>query len=826
MEAEDTYKQAAYRSIQRITRDQQYFDVDYLDTQDLVRKTPELQQCIQDQNQNDDESPFHVEDLSEGCDALDLSQSFYQAEKANFTQSKQEKDYFSPKNYSQILSQCTEITTNKEIKATGKKDMTHKDRIQPNNNQSQVTNLYSTMPAPCSQRWNKTGFRDMLQKQQDTLRAMAEDFQNSTKRISRNGKAISNYSTEKSEPSALSTTKMQRASSARNQRSQAKISGTVPDSSSRGRNSRSGLKPELSQTSVISSLTEQKWNTSILNSNRSSVQSYLDFRHQQSKERLENIKAERLKTQLSECKGKPVINKKSLKIAKKLNKNTFERLYRSGRKINGSNRNSSMGADARQFSNLHQTFRPNINKKSQSMSRSVKDLYTWNDQKNGNLEQKRAKLKAARIKICPGSVAILKNINFCSADSGYHKCKPPSLNADMVKDEVILPTEKSKNELKALKVNRLKIKPPKSSIKQKKIYTKSSIKTVGRVSQSIRSHILESSEVKSTSYRGTRSSHHQCLTDQSREVTYERLHKFYGTKLISNRANPSEESTGSLAFQKNSQGMLRKLSVAMNQNHIDSSLITSPFYSNPHDTQEHIERSSDEESGYTNEIEDIANLSLSENHVEETPIDDTFHRAIETSSITEEDLYVLSNETSKDEKCRERAIEKSQEPSPRPLVDLDLNQADGISQAQIQLRNPRRYRKYDYKVNKMTFRPIKSDINDSKASDDNSTHTQCHQARDLQEEEGGYLGSVTNLCGISGDSAKNAENRVDQSECEKSSRKSPEAYSEYEEYHRNSSISQGYVEVPNSSITQSQREDLIKRIMYLKMQKQHEDSIS
>lgn len=110
----------------------------------------------------------------------------------------------------------------------------------------------------------------------------------------------------------------------------------MPFSSYKGRNSGGGLKPELSQTSVISSLTEQKCNTSVLNSNRSSVQSYLDFRHQQSKERLEKIKAERLKTQLSECKGKPAINRKSLKIAKKLNKNTFERLYRSGRKANGS----------------------------------------------------------------------------------------------------------------------------------------------------------------------------------------------------------------------------------------------------------------------------------------------------------------------------------------------------------------------------------------------------------------------------------------------------------------------------------------------------------
>ena len=60
----------------------------------------------------------------------------------------------------------------------------------------------------------------------------------------------------------------------------------------------------------------------------SSVQDYLDYRHNETQERLKKIKAEQMKYALEKCSSKPMINKNSIKIAKNLNKNSVERLYK------------------------------------------------------------------------------------------------------------------------------------------------------------------------------------------------------------------------------------------------------------------------------------------------------------------------------------------------------------------------------------------------------------------------------------------------------------------------------------------------------------------
>jgi hypothetical protein len=70
-----------------------------------------------------------------------------------------------------------------------------------------------------------------------------------------------------------------------------------------------------------------------------------------------------------------------LKIAKKLHKNPVERLYKGHLEKN--NKNAIM--HKLQLWEKDNTFSPQINNQSRSLTRTVEDLYNWNEQKQGKL---------------------------------------------------------------------------------------------------------------------------------------------------------------------------------------------------------------------------------------------------------------------------------------------------------------------------------------------------------------------------------------------------------------------------------------------------------
>lgn len=137
-------------------------------------------------------------------------------------------------------------------------------------------------------------------------------------------------------------------------------------------------------STILSSLIEHKNNTAILNSITSSVQNYLDYRHNETQEKLKKYKSEQMKKELQKCTSKPVINKNSIKIAKNLNKNSVERLYRAKLEKN----NEHLLLQKQKFWEAQNTFSPNINEQSKSLTRTVDDLYSWNDRKENTIQLK------------------------------------------------------------------------------------------------------------------------------------------------------------------------------------------------------------------------------------------------------------------------------------------------------------------------------------------------------------------------------------------------------------------------------------------------------
>lgn len=91
-----------------------------------------------------------------------------------------------------------------------------------------------------------------------------------------------------------------------------------------------------------------------------------------------------MKKELLNCTSKPVINKKSIKIAKNLNKNSVERLYRAKLEKN----NENLLLQKQKFWEAQNTFSPNINEQSKSLIRTVDDLYNWNDRKESTIHLK------------------------------------------------------------------------------------------------------------------------------------------------------------------------------------------------------------------------------------------------------------------------------------------------------------------------------------------------------------------------------------------------------------------------------------------------------
>jgi G3E family GTPase len=158
-------------------------------------------------------------------------------------------------------------------------------------------------------------------------------------------------------------------------------------------------------------LIEQKHNSTILNCTTSTVQNYLDYRHNVTKEKLQKFKADQLKKELSKCTSKPVINKKSIIIAKRLQKNPVERLYRAKLEKN----NEQALRHKRQFWEAENTFSPAINHQSRSLTRTVDDLYSWNERRENQLQLKKQQIDSDaggyKIAMCPGSASIINNLD-------------------------------------------------------------------------------------------------------------------------------------------------------------------------------------------------------------------------------------------------------------------------------------------------------------------------------------------------------------------------------------------------------------------------------
>jgi hypothetical protein len=140
-------------------------------------------------------------------------------------------------------------------------------------------------------------------------------------------------------------------------------------------------------------------------SSSTSVKNYLDYRHNETKEKLKLLKESQMKAALSKCTSKPTLNKKSLKIASKLNKNSVDRLYKAKLQKN----NPKLMMQKRPMFEPENTFSPNINNKSRGLSRTVKDLYSWNERKNNKImhTQDTYDMNSQQVVMSPGS----RNIN-------------------------------------------------------------------------------------------------------------------------------------------------------------------------------------------------------------------------------------------------------------------------------------------------------------------------------------------------------------------------------------------------------------------------------
>jgi len=225
--------------------------------------------------------------------------------------------------------------------------------------------------------------------------------------------------------------------------------------------------------SVLSSLIEQRNNTSVMNCTTSTVQNYLEHRHNITKDKMRRYKSERMMKEKSQCTEKPKINKKSLKIAKKLIMSPVDRLYKVGLKKN----NPQVLKNKQKLYESQNTFSPQINHKSRSMTRSVQDLYTWNDKKVNDLITKKQasskKFDSRKVPICPGSASIIKNL-----DELVNKCSQKifkvrnfgengSRNSSRIEEKHNSLNYLKEVEESAINANRLNIKKPKQKAKRK-----------------------------------------------------------------------------------------------------------------------------------------------------------------------------------------------------------------------------------------------------------------------------------------------------------------------------------------------------------------------
>lgn len=180
-----------------------------------------------------------------------------------------------------------------------------------------------------------------------------------------------------------------------------------------------------------------------------------------------------MKKELSKCSSKPTINKKSIKIASKLNKNSVERLYRAKLEKN----NEYAIQQKLRMIDQNNTFSPSINDKSRGLARTVQDLYSWNERRNNKITAQKEHYDAQnsnyKVEMCPGSTNIIYNlddlVDKCnekiSSVREYAHLSSRNSQYDAQKFNTINFTKDA--EVNAMKSNRLNIRKPKLSKKRK-----------------------------------------------------------------------------------------------------------------------------------------------------------------------------------------------------------------------------------------------------------------------------------------------------------------------------------------------------------------------
>lgn len=383
-------------------------------------------------------------------------------------------------------------TTNIQAQKSSRNNSLSNDRTTPDESSNNISrSRHSQSIIIPEKKWDKDHFREILERQQSSLK------QNLAKRqYSSTQRKVFDYSADLKQD--LSNVVSKRVNSfQRIQKSNASAAKPKANNNgiyqglstltilnkpmhSKGRNLSMNrtLTKEDSQNSnvtnsnsIITSLIEQKNNTTVLNCTSSSVQNYLEYRHMVTRDKLNKYKADKMKDELSKCTSKPNINKKSLKIARKLQKNPVERLYKG--QLEKNNKNALI--HKLQMWEKENTFSPQINNQSRSLTRTVEDLYTWNEQRQGKLNFMKNIYQnvGGKVEICPGSKNIIRDL-----DSLVDKCndkinsvrshsKSESTTKSHIEAKHNALTFVRQAEAKSIKKNKLIIKKPKKQRKKK-----------------------------------------------------------------------------------------------------------------------------------------------------------------------------------------------------------------------------------------------------------------------------------------------------------------------------------------------------------------------
>jgi len=138
---------------------------------------------------------------------------------------------------------------------------------------------------------------------------------------------------------------------------------------------------------------------------------YLDRRHREEKERINQIRTEKINQEKKTIKDKPTISKNSKKLIeqKSNDKSVFKRLT-------DNNQFLKKEEDLKLLDKIYNqspcTFEPEINQISKLQKRDVNDLYNWNMRKEAKILEKEFKSNIKKnTKTLPNSEEILKEVN-------------------------------------------------------------------------------------------------------------------------------------------------------------------------------------------------------------------------------------------------------------------------------------------------------------------------------------------------------------------------------------------------------------------------------